>query len=44
MAIDDYNNLPNELTSSIRFLENFTNGRVRMISTGTDRNEIIIKG
>lgn len=43
-GIDNYGDLPNELRDSIGFLENFTNGRVRMISTGTDRNEIIIRG
>ncbi len=42
-GINNYGHLPGELRSSIMFLESFTNGRVRILSTGTDRNEIIIR-
>jgi len=41
--IKDYKDLPDNLRDSINFLERYTGAGVRIISTGPDRNQTIIK-
>jgi adenylosuccinate synthase len=42
--VSDYNNLPGGLKQAIDFTENYTGGKVRIVSVGADQNATIIKG
>jgi len=39
--INNYNNLPDNLKTYIKFIENYTNSKISYVSTGANRNSII---